>query len=120
MSLSAAQLSILLEGIGWRRRHARSIGRCWLGRRFHSVFTARDRHIESLKLQIAKIKRSIKGIARELGVSRNMVPKYLQHKGPPAYGPRLPRPTKLDRYKDYLTARVEAAIPDWIPATVLL
>ncbi len=63
---------------------------------------------------------SIKGIARELGVSRNRVRKYLKHKGPPAYEPRLPRPTKLDPYKDYLTTRIEAAIPDWIPATVLL
>jgi transposase len=64
--------------------------------------------------------KTIKGIARELGVSRNTVRKYLKHKGPPVYGPRLPRPTKLDPYKDYLTARVESAVPDWIPATVLL
>lgn len=63
---------------------------------------------------------SIKGIARELGVSRNTVRKYLKQEGPPTYGPRSPRPTRLDPYKDYLIARVQAASPDWIPATVLL
>ncbi|MGE0621626.1 MAG: IS21 family transposase [Pseudomonadales bacterium] len=69
---------------------------------------------------LARQGKSIKGIARELGVSRNTVRKYLKRKGEPVYGPRLPRPTKLDPYKDYLTERVEAAIPDWIPATVLM
>lgn len=69
---------------------------------------------------LARRGKTIKGIARELGVSRNTVRKYLKQKGEPVYGPRLPRPTKLDPYKDYLTLRVEAALPDWIPATVLL
>ena len=30
------------------------------------------------------------------------------------------RPTKLDAYKPYLMERVEAALPKWIPAAVLL
>jgi transposase len=36
------------------------------------------------------------------------------------YGPRAPRPCKLDAYKDYLRQRVEQARPRWIPAAVLL
>lgn len=68
---------------------------------------------------LARRGRSIKEIARELGVSRNTVRKYLRHDAPPQYGPRAPRPTKLDAFKPYLLERVEAAKPDWIPATVL-
>src|SRR5699024_8197152 len=64
---------------------------------------------------------SIKAIARELGVSRNTVRKYLRaDSAMPRYTPRAARPTKLDPYKDYLQARIEAARPHWIPATVLL
>src|SRR5699024_2835334 len=64
---------------------------------------------------------SIKAIARELGVSRNTVRKYLRaNSAVPRYTSRAARPTKLDPYKDYLQARIEAARPHWIPATVLL
>jgi len=38
----------------------------------------------------------------------------------PTYPDRTQRATKLDSYKDYLLARIEAAKPHWIPATVLL
>jgi transposase len=38
----------------------------------------------------------------------------------PKYRPRAPRPCKLDPFKAYLQARIEAARPRWIPATVLL
>lgn len=63
---------------------------------------------------------TIKAIARQLGVSKNTVRKYLRSDHVPAYGPRAPRATKLDPFKAYLMERVEAARPDWIPATVLL
>ena len=69
---------------------------------------------------LARQGKSIKEITRELGISRNTVRRYLKQEGPPIFGPRAPRPTKLDPYKGYLTERVEAARPDWIPATVLL
>jgi len=62
----------------------------------------------------------IKEIARELGVSRNTVRKYLRNGVQAAYAPREPRPTKLDPYKTYLQERIEAAKPRWIPAPVLL
>jgi transposase len=35
------------------------------------------------------------------------------------YGPRAPRPTKLEVFKAYLEGRIEAAKPEWIPARVL-
>ena len=63
----------------------------------------------------------IKAIARELGLSRNTVRKYLRGSGqPPRYKARTPRPCKLDLFKGYLHERIEAARPHWIPATVLL
>lgn len=62
---------------------------------------------------------SIRAIGRELGVSRNTVRKYLRAAQVPAASARSAKPTLLDDYRVYLNARVEAAKPDWIPATVL-
>ena len=69
---------------------------------------------------LARQGKSIKEIARETGLSRNTIRKYLRSEALPVYGPRAPRPTKLDPYKGYLRERVGAAKPDWIPATVLI
>ncbi len=64
--------------------------------------------------------KSIRAIARELGISRNTVKRYLNAPDQkPIYLPRETRPQKLDAYKGYLTERIEAAKPDWIPASVL-
>ena len=63
--------------------------------------------------------KSIKGIARELGISRNTVRSYLRVDTAPVFKPRPSRASKLDPFKDYLQRRVAAAHPDWIPATVL-
>jgi transposase len=64
--------------------------------------------------------KSIRAIARETGLSRVTVRRYLQDpEAAKCYGPRVPRATKLDGYTEYLQARVEAARPAWIPATVL-
>lgn len=70
---------------------------------------------------LARQGHSIKAIARELGISRNTVRKYLRGETvQPKYTPRAARPCKLDPFKPYLLARVEAARPHWIPATVLM
>ena len=61
----------------------------------------------------------IKGIARELGISKNTVKKYLKEPGKPRYRSRPQRPSKLDPVKPYLKHRIQAAAPDWIPASVL-
>ena len=62
---------------------------------------------------------SIRGIARELGISRNTVREYLRTGKKPVYAPRPSRKTLVDAFKSYIQSRVEAAKPDWIPATVI-
>jgi transposase len=62
----------------------------------------------------------VREMARQLGCSRNTVRRYLREESAPVYGPRPPRATKLDPFKDYLLQRIEAARPHWIPAVVLL
>jgi transposase len=63
---------------------------------------------------------SIRELARVTGYSRNTVRRYLR--GGEAAAARKPgprRPEKLDCFKDYLVARLQAAAPDRIPAAVL-
>jgi transposase len=62
----------------------------------------------------------LKEIARELGISKNTVKRYVRDPQAGRYKPRAPRLRKLDAYLEYLRERVEAAEPHWIPATVLL
>jgi transposase len=62
---------------------------------------------------------SIKGIAREPGISRNTVRRHLRTDAAPGFRSCQSRPSKLDPFKDYLQQRVAAAHPNWIPATVL-
>lgn len=76
------------------------------------------------RMEIAVLKKhgaSIHGIAKSLGVSRNTVRRYLREGE--AAGVRKPgpkRPEKLDPFKDYIAGRMKAAVPDVIPAVVLL
>lgn len=62
----------------------------------------------------------IRAIARELEVSRNTVRRVLRGQAPRRYGPRGPRATKLDSYRAYVCARVQAAGVLRLPAPVLL
>ncbi len=62
----------------------------------------------------------IKVIARQMGLARNTVKKYLKaDASEPRYVRQHVRPSKLDPFKDYIQERIAAAHPDWIPATVL-
>lgn len=63
---------------------------------------------------------SIRAIAQQLRVSRDTVRKYLRNPSLPIYPHRAVRPTKLAPFRPYLQARIQAANPHWIPATVLL
>lgn len=64
--------------------------------------------------------KSIRSIAKALNVSRNTVRKYLRDIArTPTYSRRDDRPSKLEPFKTYLLERIEAARPEWIPATVL-
>lgn len=63
---------------------------------------------------------SIRAIARQLGLSKNTVKRYLRQPSRlPIYSKRQRRPSKLDRYKAHIHTRIEAAKPHWIPAAVL-
>ena len=65
--------------------------------------------------------KSIRSIAKELSISRETVRKYLRSPGlEPVYGPRAPRPSKLDPHKTYIRQRLRDAAPRRLPATVLL
>src|SRR5690606_11115771 len=77
---------------------------------------------QSVEIRVmARQGHSIKAIARELGLSRNTIRKYLRDRASfPKYQTRPQRPAKLDPFKEYLLQRVEAARPHWIPAVVLL
>ncbi|AJI90213.1 helix-turn-helix family protein [Yersinia pestis] len=63
---------------------------------------------------------SSRAIARELGISRNTVKRYLQAKSePPKYTPRPAVASILDEYRDYIRQRIADAHPYKIPATVI-
>src|SRR5215204_5696595 len=64
--------------------------------------------------------KSIREIARETGISRNTVRRYLRDEQAVRYKARPPRPTKLDPFKTYVMERLGAAAPERIPGKVLL
>jgi transposase len=64
--------------------------------------------------------KSIREIARETGVARNTVRRYLRDEEAARYKPRPPRSTKLEPFKAYVAERLGSAAPEWIPASVLL
>jgi len=64
--------------------------------------------------------KSIREIAREMGVSRNTVRRYLRDDEAERYRPRPLRPTKLDPFEGYVIERLRGAAPQRIPASVLL
>lgn len=68
---------------------------------------------------LARHGQSARRIARELGISKNTVKRYLRDPNRRGYTERKPRPTKLTPYHEYLHKRVEEAKPEWIPASVL-
>lgn len=57
--------------------------------------------------------KSIRAIAKALQISRNSVRKYLRNIAmTPPYSKRTDRVSKLDPFKAYLKARIDAAKPD--------
>ncbi|HEX4014211.1 MAG TPA: hypothetical protein VHX17_10045 [Candidatus Cybelea sp.] len=64
--------------------------------------------------------KGIRAIERETGHSRNTIRAILSGRSDGQYGPRRPRPIKLDDFKDFLRDRVKVAGKIWLPATVLL
>jgi transposase len=64
--------------------------------------------------------KGIREIAREVGVSRNTVRRYLRDESAPRYKARPPRVTKLGPFERYVVDRLRAASPERIPGSVLL
>ena len=64
--------------------------------------------------------KGVRAIARETGLARNTIRGILRGERDGQYGPRLPRPTKLDEHKNYLRERLEQAGTIRLNATVLL
>jgi len=64
--------------------------------------------------------KGIREIARQMGISRNTVRRYLRAEKATRYKPRAARPAKLDPFRAYVIARQRSAVPDRIPASVLL
>jgi transposase len=63
--------------------------------------------------------KSLRAIAKEVGLSINTVRKYLAQEEGPMYKTRMPRIGKLDAFKEYLVRRIESAAPANLPAPVL-
>jgi transposase len=62
---------------------------------------------------------TVSAMARRTGLDRKTIRKYLaQGLSAPAYGPRAPRPRRLDPYRDYLRQRLEA-VPEIRAARLL-
>src|SRR5262245_48372474 len=60
----------------------------------------------------------IRALAQALGVSRNTVRRYLRG-ARAGERKKAKRRSKLEDFKGYLVERIDAARPEWIPATVL-
>lgn len=73
-------------------------------------------------MEVAMLRRqghSLRDIAKMTGYSINTIRKYESNGSIPFYKPRLRQPQKLDPYKKYIKNRLEAAAPQWIPASVI-
>ena len=69
---------------------------------------------------LAKHGLGVREIAREVGVSRNTVRRYLREPEAVHYRGRPPRPGKLSAFADYIVARLASAMPERLAASVLL
>ncbi|OHC99647.1 MAG: transposase [Sphingopyxis sp. RIFCSPHIGHO2_01_FULL_65_24] len=69
-------------------------------KKFGDLIMILDLHRQGLKISM---------IARQLGIDRKTVRKYLARDvGIPAYGPRQPRKRLIDGHVDYLKQRLDA------------
>lgn len=69
---------------------------------------------------LAKHGKGVREIAREMGVSRNTVRRYLRDPDAARYRPRPPRSGKLQPFESFIGERVASAAPERLEATALL
>ena len=76
---------------------------------------------EAVEIKVlARQGKGIREIARDVGVSRNTVRRYLRGLAPSRRSPpKTQRVCKFDAFKVYLGERVRAAHPAWLPSPVL-
>lgn len=75
---------------------------------------------ESMEIAVlSKQGNSLRAISKATGRSINTVRKYASGKIKPKYKSRPQRPRKLEPFENYIKERLEAASPNWIPATVM-
>lgn len=67
---------------------------------------------------LARQGKKIREIAREIGLSRNTVRRYMRSNDPSRYRRTVPRPSKLDPHREYIARRLAEAAH--LTATVLL
>ena len=76
---------------------------------------------EAIEMKIlSKQGNSIRNIAKDMQRARNTVRKYLRTEQAPEYKKRATRPSKLQKYENYLITRVQKAIPHRLFAPALL
>jgi transposase len=64
---------------------------------------------------LAKRGKGLRAIAREIGVSRNTVRRYLRDGNAERYRPRPQRSGKLAAFDDYIAKRLAEVAPDRLP-----
>ena len=69
---------------------------------------------------LSKHGKGVREIAREVGVSRNTVRRYLRVADAARYRERPRQPGKLSAFEGYILQRLASALPDRLAATVLL
>ena len=69
---------------------------------------------------LAKHGKGVREIAREVGVSRNTVRRYLRSTDAARYRERPSQPGKLSAFEGFIRQRLASALPDRLAATVLL
>jgi transposase len=69
---------------------------------------------------LAKHGQGVREIARQVGVSRNTVRRYLREPEAGRYRCRVPQRSKLAAFEGYVAARVASALPEQLAASVLL
>ena len=104
------------EGLGrlLRRVETHGMRRCEREAMDRKSRVERQRSLPSASAAFRYLEIPIRGIAQELGVSRNSVRKYLRSPGVPREKPRSRRASKLDPYTDYIDVRLSEGLDNCV------
>ena len=68
---------------------------------------------------LAKHGKGVREIAREVGVSRNTVRRYLRSTDAARYRERPSQPGKLSAFEGFIRQRLASALPDWLASKLV-